>query len=157
MRVCGCSRSLAKASPAFIHKLVTDNGDGTCTVHLYTPSPGGAIRSPKAVTVDMTLDHGYSQLQLPGDTDTTGAFEIWPQMVEKAPASVTGKNPGTNGYANITCIPVLEAFCGLAGFDGSASNLQDSRQLATFSVVSQYGKPVWFGSIHAPRRSKPGP
>ena len=75
--------ALAKANPAFIHRLVTDNGDGTCTVNLWAPSPGSDIWTPKAVTVDMTLDQGFSQLQLVGDTDANGALEIWPQMVEK--------------------------------------------------------------------------
>ena len=94
-------------------------------MNLY-PAAGG--NTPTPVTVTMTLNHGYSEFQLVGDTDAGGALEIWPQMVEKALVKWIGQLNGTNttNYANVQGMLPEQAFRYLTGFSGpdvTAANL----------------------------------
>ncbi len=62
----------------------------------------------------MTLDHGSSEMDLSTDTDASGAFEIWPQMVEEAYAKLMNGG-GAPDYSKIWALSVKDAAQALTG------------------------------------------
>ncbi|MSU77707.1 MAG: hypothetical protein EXS16_06390 [Gemmataceae bacterium] len=97
--------AMVNQNPALIRNLIQYNGNGTATVNFF-PTVGAAA---VPITVNLTLDAGYSQAKLAGDYRmSAGAsphreWEIWPQVLEKAYAlfrAQQGSNVN-NVYANL--------------------------------------------------------
>jgi len=91
---------VALQSPSFIHNMITANPDGTETVRLYEAAdgqlPGFSTTSFKPVseTVSNVFDPKSVNSQ-PGQDSQGSVHEIWPQVLEKAMAQLSG------GYGSI--------------------------------------------------------
>jgi len=67
--------------------------DGTLSVSFFPTLNGPATD----VIIPMTLDNGWAQADLSGDTAATGVYEVWTIMLEKAYGQFIGCNNLCNG------------------------------------------------------------
>ena len=91
---------VAMHSPSFIHNMITINQDGTETVHLYEAANGQLPNfstmsfKPVSETINNAFDPKSVNSQS-GQDSQGNVHEVWPQVLEKAVAQLSG------GYGNI--------------------------------------------------------
>ncbi|MEZ0472768.1 C2 family cysteine protease [Luteimonas salinilitoris] len=84
--------AVAEQDPGAIEEMIRDNGDGTYTVTLHQYDKGGLFgigSGWEEVQITVTAEFPESAAQASGDV-ADDAQEIWPQLIEKAYAQLTG-------------------------------------------------------------------
>ena len=138
---------IAKLKPDVIKKMIKDNGDGTYTVTLHQQDDGignawGLFSHDyKEVQVKVTADVPAASVNRgAGQSEQDGKKEIWPLLLEKAYAQVSG------GYAKIDKggdpKDVLQT---LTGHDADTKSVS-SVSLDDLKNAAKNGKPMTFST-----------
>jgi len=127
---------LAMQDPSFIQNMIQNNGNGTETVTLYLdrsgriPLPGDTNLVAHQVTINNTFSS--SSVNNAGQDVVGNQQEIWPQVLEKAVATLEG---GYNAIANGgNPAEAMEELTGLAAYAFNPTSLSASL-LSAFSAA----------------------
>ena len=139
--------ALAKSNYQQLENLITENGDGSFTVHLFNAHANAWQQFNISGNI---LANGWNMAELSGDFDpATGKVEIWPQLLEEAWADMH------SGYQSIWSGSVASAWMALTGNnaqDASIAGLSNTDILGLIEMDLASGQQV---SI-ATRKPSPG-
>jgi hypothetical protein len=135
--------ALASKDPEAIKRMIKDNGDGTYTVTFKEKVLPFETYVDKKITVNGAFPNSLSQ---PGDANSKGVGEIWPQVIEKAYAKYKG------GYDKIeggSPAEFLEAITGRPAVRRSGMMLDYDYSFQTLENDFNSGKNIVFGTYDA--------
>jgi hypothetical protein len=100
--------ALCARRPDLIRRLITDNGDGTYTVHLYDVPVRGPLKNPLE-RVDVLVDARFASVDgKPLYANRRPGGPLWAMLIEKAYAKLRGGYPaiagGGKGYFATTTL-----------------------------------------------------
>ncbi|MCO4747387.1 MAG: hypothetical protein KC912_21485 [Proteobacteria bacterium] len=142
--------ALARANPAKIMELITDNGDGTYDVTLYLREDYESEAKPTVITVDAQLPMQDGSPVYAGLADQSEeGTEMWPALMEKAFAQLKGSYELIGGSEVNTEFEYFGAMDLLIGNDtdsGSVENVlaedDPERAMGPIAQALEDGLPV---------------